>query len=160
MEARKVLFITVFITLSMIIALSVYYLNTPLSGKTCTGQIAYRVSQTGGDPSYIIEHAIKFGTVTSGYDNIRGEFFKGMNKYKISRTLQFSLTSLESNTLLEYRIGSVHKFSDDTMPEELTNKYMTFLAANVSRMIHIQKLGHGLLLISDTGGPSFVCQSQ
>ncbi|MBW4241058.1 hypothetical protein JRY02_20840 [Enterobacter roggenkampii] len=157
MTFRNILLLSTIITAFFMITLSVNYNNTTLAGKTCTGKIEYRLKSTADDSRYIIEHNVKFGTETEGYDNIRGHFFKESKQYNISRTLQFKLTVNESNTLLQYRIESIHKFSDDTMPDALTNKYMTFLAENVSRIINIQELGHSLLLISDTGGPSFIC---
>ncbi|HDR2795467.1 MULTISPECIES: hypothetical protein [Enterobacter] len=126
--------------------------------KICNGKTISDLNINNEEVKLTLTHKITMTSRKEGYDYIRGIVVIGDKLYKINRTLQFRVSSIGLLNNHQYEVKLVQVFPEDSLPQYLAEKYITFLKPGEVRDINIEKVGDGLLLIGDTTGPSFVCR--
>lgn len=140
-----------------IILIACIFFFSPKRNKTCFANVAGRINSGGEVINYNLIHKISIYEDEKGYNNLRGEVHKGDKTYNISRTLNFSYKKTPSAGIYQYKIISKHIFSTDNIPENVLSRYFTFLQEGTVRYIGVESIGNHNLLISDSAGPSFIC---
>lgn len=159
---KKISSLYIPITLILILAFFYYIYHTQTKYfpefKTCTAKTISNLNFYPEKVNISIIHKITLLSRKDGFDYIRGMVIIGGESYKINRTLQFRLSTLGLVYNHQYMVKLVQIFPDDTLPNNLAEKYITFLKKKEVRSIYLEKINDGLLLIGDTTGPSFICQ--
>lgn len=149
-----------FTVVCLLILLS-YNLNisSPLPTNTpCIATVQHDLIYDNVAVEYLISHKIVTVSGNSGYDTLRGTFTANDKTYIIGRTIKFSHEKILFSNSHDFQIISIHKFPSDNLPEDIANRFLSYLKNGPSRFLHLDKTDHQHILISDTGGPSFICK--
>lgn len=134
-------------------------LNTPLPlNKPCIVTVRYDLIFDDLPVTYVLSHKIVVISDKYGYDSLRGVFTINGESFTIARSLTFNHTKIFFSNSYEFQIIAIHKFPSDTVPESIENKYLTFMNQRPTRFLHLDRIDNQSILVSDPGGPSFICR--
>ncbi|HDR2399069.1 TPA: hypothetical protein QCH98_004390 [Enterobacter bugandensis] len=153
---RYLFFITI---LFLIFYMAFVFFRTPplKQDDFCYASVNNLTHTQFGTVKYTLHHKIKLFKNGKGFDNFHGKFFYQDKEYVISRTVNFSYTEAKHSPFYVVMINSTHVYSTDNIPEQLISRNITFLKEGVERNVSFQSLGNANILVSDSSGPSFIC---
>ncbi|WP_406584986.1 FidL-like protein [Enterobacter bugandensis] len=149
-----------FVTICFLILLS-YNLSvsSPLpTNNPCIATVKHDLIYDNISVNYVLSHKIVTVSGNSGYDTLRGTFTVNDKHYIVGRTIKFTHEKIFSSNSHDFQIVSTHKFPSDNLPDDIANRFLSYLKNGPSRFLHLDRTDQLHILISDTGGPSFICK--
>lgn len=124
--------------------------------KHCYGTLEYELFSNEEGYSYQITHDLYISAFGVIYNTIKGSLTVNDHKYIINRTINFSYREL-ANGKVEVTPKHIYTTKQDTLSDEMTKKYFSYLLIDRTHFISISFVDRSKILISGSHGPLFIC---
>ena len=155
MKQKKVWLILALNLLLIGVTLAWYVYTPPLSG-TCAGNLTFSARHDDHDFSFEGEVTLRFQPDNTGYLTLNGDVVNEPHHWVVSRQEMFTWRHVEGS-LYEIFIQSVARFSHDTLPPGVFEKYVAGLTPGNKRLLKIERTPEDALVISNFYAPVLIC---
>lgn len=159
MKNKKMLHI-ICISSIFFLALGTYIITVPkehINNKLCKATVSFKLTNEDHDFHYRLAHRIRFSVDGKGYNHMRGVVYKDNEQYIIARTLSFDFQARDKNKNYEAKIGEIRKTGQDTLPDVLVSKYLSYTLPGSFIFFRVDDINNHLALVSGSQGPIFIC---
>jgi hypothetical protein len=124
--------------------------------ELCRGYLVYNSRASNNPFFYKLEHSVFFSKNGHGYDSMKGAFEVNDSKYVISRTINFTYKEMSSERI-RLEINSINISSQDTLPEMISRRYLSFYEKDTVNYIRTDRINHHRVMVVGSMGDIFVC---
>ncbi|HBC5673664.1 TPA: hypothetical protein KEV01_003845 [Citrobacter koseri] len=130
--------------------------DTKYYDKHCYGTLEYELFSDEEPYLYQVTHDLYISAFGVIYNTIKGSLIVNDHKYIINRTVNFSYREL-ANGKIEITPKHIYTTKQDTLSDEMTEKYFSYLLIDRAHLISIRFVDRNKILISGSHGPLFIC---
>ncbi len=145
--------------LMVLVSVGGYLYYVDKSGRLniyCQANMYMLLGENGHEPRIdsIIVHNVK--PDGNGVYKLNGDFYFKGDRYKISRTVEYSYVYVDDN-VYSYTVNSITLSNRDNLPNALQEAYLYDNKINQSRLVSLSKFSNNAYIINDIQSPYAVC---
>ena len=153
---HKKVWLTLILNLLLLGTVLAWYFHTPPLSVACDGNLTFSDRRDNHDFTFDGEIIMRFHPDKTGYITVNGSVVNAPRSWEVSRQEMFTWRHVEGS-LYEIFIQSVARFSHDTLPPGVFEKYVAGLTPWNKRLLKIERTPEDALVISNFYAPVLIC---
>lgn len=133
-----------------------YWISQHRLSFTCSSSTVSFASNINNNMALSFTQNMTFSYWGKVVIHLSGEFSEGNTRYVLNRTVVYTYTRTYKHGY-SLRVINTSITGSDNVPESLENIYLGSLLLGAHRILRIQKMPTGDILISNNAGPYLIC---